>query len=264
MVNKMNFNKILKILKDYREDFNNILNRFIHTSNGIHMRTSDRSSYEKDIIELKDFINDILGKNKYVYEIEKAYIDGLNNFLRSPSYRSVEQIISIIDALITRIQRNKDIVKKKEKKISKRINEENVFIIHGKDEARWREIKDIIKDDFNLKPIILSEQPDTGATIIEKFEKYAKSCSCAIAIFTPDDEVISDNVKYLQARPNVIYEIGWFCGKLGRDKVILLLKEGTTIFSDFGGIIQKRFKEKIIEKVNEIRKDLEQMNIIKR
>jgi len=264
MVNKMDFKKILKILKDYREDFNNILSRYTHTSDGIHMKSSDRSSYEKNIIELKDFINDILGKNKYVYEIEKAYIDGLDNFLGSPSYRSVEQIKCIIDALITRIQRNKDIVKKKEKKNNKRIIKENVFIIHGKDEARWRELKDIIKDDFNLKPIILSEQPDTGATIIEKFEKYAHSCSCAIAIFTPDDEVISGNVKYLQARPNVIYEIGWFCGKLGRDKVILLLKEGTTIFSDFGGIVQKRFIKCVAEKANEIRKDLEQMNILER
>ena len=43
--------------------------------------------------------------------------------------------------------------------------------------------------------------------------------------------------------------------------MILLLKEGTTIFSDFGGIIQKRFKENIAEKVSEIRKDLEQMKL---
>ena len=262
----MDSNKILKILKDYKLGFTSIVNLYIHTSDGIHMKSSDRSSYEKNIIELIDFINDTLGENKYDYvnKIKKTYSDGLNNFLSSPSYRSVEQIICIIDALITRIQRNKDLIQKKEKRINEKIIKENVFIIHGKDEARWRELKDIIKENLNLKPIILSEQPDTGATIIEKFEKYAQTCSCAIAIFTPDDEVISNNVRYLQARPNVIYEIGWFCGKLGRGKVILLLKEGTTIFSDFGGIMQKRFKEKIAEKVSEIRKDLEQMHIIKR
>lgn len=264
MVNKMDFRKILKILKDYREDFNNILSRYTHTSDGIHMKSSDRSSYEKNIIELKDFINDILGKNKYVHEIEKAYIDGLDNFLGSPSYRSVDQIKCIIDALITRIQRNKDIVKKKEKKNNERIMKENVFIIHGKSEAKWRELKDILEKEFKLTPIILSEKPDTGRTIIEKFEEYAKTCSCAIAIFTPDDEVVSNGEKYLQARPNVIYELGWFCGRIGRDKVILLLKEGTTIFSDFGGIVQKRFIKHVAEKANEIRKDLEQMNILER
>ena len=37
---------------------------------------------------------------------------------------------------------------------------------------------------------------------------------------------------------------------------MLLLKEGTSIFSDFGGIIQKRFTTDVIERVIEIRKDL--------
>jgi len=141
---------------------------------------------------------------------------------------------------------------------------ENVFIIHGKIEARWRELKDILEKEFKLIPIILSEKPDLGRTIIEKFEEYAKTCSCAIAIFTPDDEVVSNGEKYLQAKPNVIYELGWFCGHIGRNKVILLLEEGTTIFSDFGGIVQKRFIKRVAEKTNEIRKDLEQMNILER
>ena len=37
---------------------------------------------------------------------------------------------------------------------------------------------------------------------------------------------------------------------------MLLLKEGTSLFSDFGGIIQKRFTHNISEKVIEIRRDL--------
>ena len=92
--------------------------------------------------------------------------------------------------------------------------------------------------------------------MIEKFEHYAETCSYAIAIFTPDDEVTTKGETYLQARPNVIYEIGWFCGRLGRSGVMLLLKEGTSIFSDFGGIIQKRFTSNVTERVIEIRKDL--------
>lgn len=260
----MKSEEVISILENYKKKFMGILDNYVDTySDGLDMRYDDEPIYKQKIIEIKDFLNDILGENKYVKEIDQTYILGMKNFLNSPSHRSVENVISIISAAITRIERNKNIIKQN-KEINDETIKENVFIIHGKNEARWRELKDIIKDDFNLKPIILSEQPDTGATIIEKFEKYAQSCSCAIAIFTPDDEVTSGNVKYLQARPNVIYEIGWFCGKLGRDKVILLLKEGTTIFSDFGGIMQKRFKGKIVEKVSEIRKDLEQMNIIKR
>jgi hypothetical protein len=37
---------------------------------------------------------------------------------------------------------------------------------------------------------------------------------------------------------------------------MLLLKEGTTVFSDFGGIIQKRFARNISERIPEIRQDL--------
>jgi predicted nucleotide-binding protein len=109
---------------------------------------------------------------------------------------------------------------------------------------------------LRLNPIVLLEQPDVGRTVIEKFEHYAQTCSYAIAVFTPDDEVTADGDTYLQARPNVIYELGWFCGKLGRGGAMLLLKEGTSLFSDFGGIIQKRFTSNILEKMTEIRRDL--------
>ena len=134
---------------------------------------------------------------------------------------------------------------------------ENVFIIHGRDEAKWRELKDIIKTKFRLNPIVLLEQPDIGAkTVIEKFERYALTCSYAIAVFTPDDEVTACGETYLQARPNVIYELGWFCARLSRSGVMLLLKEGTSVFSDFGGIIQKRFARNIPEQILEIKQDL--------
>jgi predicted nucleotide-binding protein len=51
----------------------------------------------------------------------------------------------------------------------------------------------------------------------------------------------------MQARPNVIYELGWFSAKLSRKKVMLVLKNGTDIFTNFQGIIQKRFKSKVVE-----------------
>jgi predicted nucleotide-binding protein len=124
-------------------------------------------------------------------------------------------------------------------------------------------LKEIIKTEFQLNPIVLLEQPDHGCkTVIEKFEYYAPTCSHAIALFTPDDEVTANRETYLQARPNVIYEIGWFCGVLGRSSVMLLLKEGTQMFSDFGGIIQKRFARNVSEKTSEIRRELAAAGII--
>jgi predicted nucleotide-binding protein len=140
---------------------------------------------------------------------------------------------------------------------------ENVFIIHGRDEAKWRELKDIVQDEFGLRPIVLVEKPDAGCnTVVEKFEHYAVTCSYAIAVFTPDDEVNSATGTYLQARPNVIYELGWFCGRLGRSNAMLLLKDSTALFSDFGGIIQKRFSLSISEKTVEMMRDLVAAGII--
>ena len=68
-------------------------------------------------------------------------------------------------------------------------NSKKIFIIHGHSEAKRRELVSLLRDRFQLEPVILSEQPDQGLTIIEKFEKYASECSYAFALFTPDDIV---------------------------------------------------------------------------
>jgi len=63
------------------------------------------------------------------------------------------------------------------------------------------------------------------------------------------------------SRPNVIYELGWFSGCLGRSGV-MLLKEGASVFSNFGGILQKRFSTNVKEKLSEIKTDLTSCGIL--
>lgn len=139
-----------------------------------------------------------------------------------------------------------------------------IFLIHGQNEDRLLELEKLIAIDFGIESVILKDKPNSGAkTIIEKFELYANTCSYAIALFSPDDVVNSKGKQYFQARPNTIFELGWFCGKLGRDKIMLLLQDGTEIFSDFQGIIQIRFKHKISEQFREIYKELKEAHIIK-
>jgi len=143
-------------------------------------------------------------------------------------------------------------------------NSEKVFIIHGHNESKWRELQTILEKDFNLSPIVLQQQPDSGKTIIEKFEYYAEQCCYAFAIFTPDDVVEKDGVKYFQARPNVIYELGWFCAYLGRSRVCIVFQEGANmeIFSDFQGVIQKKFYKNISEIFRQIKLELQDLSII--
>lgn len=252
----MDIKIFIQTLREYKSTFEKILDRFVHDYDSISIKTEDDPIYRQSVLEIDDLFNDALGPNQYSSLVSMHYNEGLANFYRSPSYKSVENIIGVLGAAITRLERQPEILERRKTEEALR-QKQNVFIIHGSDEAKWRELKSLLQSELRLNPIILQEQPDFGNTLIEKFEHYAVTCAYAIAIFTPDDEVIDKNgEQYLQARPNVIYELGWFCGRLGRKGVMLLLKEGTNIFSDFGGIIQKRFSKNVSEKLTEIRKDL--------
>lgn len=252
----MDAEQIIAEIKRYETHLAGILSRFTRDREGIHIGHGDDPLFRQYVRELVDLFNDILGQNSYSLQIAGEFDDGISNYVGSPSYKSVENILSVVRAALTRLTRSPELLVRKRAEESLR-HRENIFVIHGRDEAKWRELKDILKSEFQLNPIVLLEQPDAGCkTVIEKFEHYAQTCSYAIAVFTPDDEVRTGADAYLQARPNVIYELGWFCGRLGRSGAMLLLKEGTSLFSDFGGIIQKRFSQNISEKVAEIKRDL--------
>lgn len=252
----MNAEQIIAEIKRYETELAGILSRFTHGRDNISIGPGDDPIFRQYVRELMDLFNDALGPNSYSNQIAGEFNQGISNFYWSPSYKSVENILSVIRAAVTRFARSPGLLERTKAEESLR-HRENVFVIHGRDEAKWRELKDILKSQFRLNPIVLQEQPDAGCkTVIEKFEHYAESCSCAIAVFTPDDQVTVGPETYLQARPNAIYELGWFCGRLGRSGAMLLLKEGTSLFSDFGGIMQKRFGKDIAERIVEIKRDL--------
>ncbi len=252
----------IKTIRTYKSNLEKILSRFVHDYDSISIRSEDDPIYRQIVLELIDLFNDAIGNNQYSSMIAGHFDEGVANFFHSPSYKSVENIIGVLGAAITRFERQPDLLEKKKTEEALR-QKQNIFIVHGNDEAKWRELKDILQSSLRLNPIVLQEQADIGKTLIEKFEHYANTCSYAIAIFTPDDEVLDKNgEKYLQSRPNVIYELGWFCGRLGRKGVMLLLKEGTSIFSDFGGIVQKRFTNNVSEKLSEIKNDLIQCGVL--
>lgn len=141
-------------------------------------------------------------------------------------------------------------------------NIKNIFIVHGHDELNLLKLKEQLRNKWNLEPVVLSSKPGKGRTLIEKFEEEAKKASYAIALFTPDDIVLVKNDEYSQSRPNVIFELGWFYGRLGRQNVCILFKEGTRIHSDLNGISRIQFKETILEVINEIEAELIEAKIL--
>lgn len=112
-----------------------------------------------------------------------------------------------------------------------------VFIVHGHDEALKQSVARLIEKQ-GIGAIILNEQANGGKTIIEKFEEYS-DVGAAICLFTSDDEGKENNGKNLnpRARQNVVFEAGYFMGKLGREKTIILAQNGVELPSDMQGIV---------------------------
>ena len=126
-------------------------------------------------------------------------------------------------------------------------NSPNIFIVYGKDEGMQQSVARVIEI-LGLKPIILPEQPNKGNTIIEKFQACAKNVSYAIVLLSPDDfaypEGEMENVK-ARARQNVILELGYFVGKLGRPRVFTLYKENKDFEmpSDLHGVVYIKYDD---------------------
>ena len=113
----------------------------------------------------------------------------------------------------------------------------NVFIVHGHNAAVQQAVARVIEK-LGLNPIILHEQPNNGKTIIEKFERHS-DVGFAIILMTDDDEGKAKSEIDLKnrARQNVILELGYFIGKLGRERVLPLYSDGVDLPSDIHGLL---------------------------
>jgi|ERR1039457_2306639 predicted nucleotide-binding protein len=136
-------------------------------------------------------------------------------------------------------------------------NEHKVFIVHGHASAATLELKDFLTA-LGLEAVVLVQEDDFGKAIIEKFECYASSCEFAFVVLTPDDRQAQElpQVDRWRARQNVILEMGWFMGKLGRARVALLHNGEVELPSDILGIIYIPFGSSIFEVGDKIRQRL--------
>lgn len=119
----------------------------------------------------------------------------------------------------------------------RKVDLSSVFLVHGHDEVRDSVARFLEK--IGLRVIILEEQASQGRTIIEQFEQHA-AVGFAVILLTPDDLGASaravENLKP-RARQNVIFELGYFCGSLGRHRVSALYKGEVELPSDMHGVV---------------------------
>lgn len=143
----MDTEQVIEELKRYENAIDGIKSRFSKTQENIFIKSEDDPLFRQYVRELIDLYNDLNIKPNYSTQIIAEFNEGISNYCNSPSYKSVENILSIIRASITRFARNPNLLNFKEDKTLSvsQIQRENIFIIHGRDEAKWRELKEIIK-----------------------------------------------------------------------------------------------------------------------
>ncbi len=138
----------------------------------------------------------------------------------------------------------------------------DIFIVHGHDDAAKESVARFIEQ-LQLRPIILHEQANQGRTVIEKFEDHS-NVGYAVVLLTPDDLGAAKNEpekRTARPRQNVVFELGYFIGKLGRNRVCALYKEGVDIPSDYRGVLYVSMDDKGAWKLS-LTKEIKQAGIV--
>jgi predicted nucleotide-binding protein len=122
-------------------------------------------------------------------------------------------------------------------KVSKQSH--RIFLVHGHDELALHETARFLEK-LHQEVVVLREQPNQGRTIVEKFEDYG-DVGFAVVLLTGDDRggsksQLPDGYRD-RARQNVIFELGYFNGRLGRTRVCALYRAGVEIPSDYSGVL---------------------------
>jgi predicted nucleotide-binding protein len=136
------------------------------------------------------------------------------------------------------------------------------FIVHGHNDTLKLSLKNYLQNTLGFpEPVILHEQPSLGRTLIEKFEDAAAMTAIVFVLLTPDDKLTgtgdNDDSKR-RARQNVIFEMGYLLGMLGREsgRVVLLHQGPLELPSDISGLVYVDISNGIEAAGEEIRREI--------
>lgn len=202
------------------------------------------------------FIENLFGKESRIYECfhEISKYQRYSGNFNEACYYAQSVIKAYLDNMKEKMEEQHMEINQINLSSNKDLNFSQVFIVHGHDGEKKESVARLIEKQ-GIHPIILSDEVNSGTTIIEKIEKY-DNVGAAICIFSPDDigKSKKENVERNRARQNVVLETGYFMGKLGRDRVIILSNGDLEFPSDLQGIVYTGadWKIKVLKELNQI------------
>jgi predicted nucleotide-binding protein len=115
-----------------------------------------------------------------------------------------------------------------------------VLVVCGNDSEMKQAITNALTK-LMLVAVVICEEPSQGRKIVERFQDYA-DVGFAVVLLSPDDSVyVKDEPptkRKLRPRQDVIFELGFLLGKLGKSNVLVFFKECANfeIPTDFEGL----------------------------
>jgi len=226
--------------------------------------------FYRSLLGLQTIFNELAGPNvkhtaiipleAEIQDLNDAFPDHFPNFDKHPYFShssgdgvyydltAIQSFIAtVIGRLHTAIEETSDIPDRVKTFGNK------VFIVHGHDDTTKQTVARFLEK-LDLDVVILHERPDKGKTIIEKLESNSSEVDIgyAVVLLTPDD-VGRANLKpnksnslqmlYYRARQNVIFELGYFIAKLGRERVRAIYIEGVQLPSDYQGVLYTKLDD---------------------
>ncbi|NEQ47819.1 MAG: hypothetical protein F6K00_31545 [Leptolyngbya sp. SIOISBB] len=157
-----------------------------------------------------------------------------------PGYKSFSKYAGIFSSLIDEIASFPHI---QSDDISSTDKPQSVFIGHGHSPL-WAIVEHHLRETHALNCEIWENQSRTSQHVVNILNQMLNVATFAVIIATADDETKEGLPR---ARQNVLHEIGLFQGRLGFNRVVLMMQENIEEFSNMAGLQVIRFSDNHIE-----------------
>jgi hypothetical protein len=112
-----------------------------------------------------------------------------------------------------------------------------IFIGHG-GSLLWLNLKEFITERLALPCEEFNSEPTPGVHTTDRLEAMLSQAGMAFLVMTAEEKHADGT---LQARPNVIHEVGLFQARLGPRRAIVVIEHGCAEFSNLSGLTTVRF-----------------------